>query len=234
MRANKLFLICAALYTSSSFASYPEALERSFHETRIYHEDSDKVFGYAREKDKKIGSYFTYDINENRLGIGESKYSLDGNRFIKIKGREDNEMKNTVVPYFAKRYGAKFSSGDQGKAYVFLDYSCPFSRAFVQRGQLEQLANDGKEVWVMPMSRDATTEGILNYSALTCGSASSEDKLSRFLHWMKAGAANVQKSELKAAQCYYWLDLKPYYGLISELGLEGVPAVFEIKNSRVE
>ncbi|ELP5898582.1 hypothetical protein QTV49_000456 [Vibrio vulnificus] len=223
-------LIVGFLLTTSTtaFASYKDALFEAFDGVRVYHSDSEKVFGYAVEKGQPIGGYFSLSLKENNLIIGESKYTFNDGKLVKNTERKDRDFKNNVVPYFATRYGHKYSEGDNGAAYVFLDYSCQFSRAFVDRGELEILKNKGKEVWLMPISRDATTEGILNYSALTCSDSKPEAKVSRFLDWMSKGKAFVNKSELKAAKCHYWLDLKPYYGLVKELGFDGVPAVVEV------
>lgn len=228
MRINKLAAGLLLAVSVSAFANYENALNASFDGVRVYHKDTNKILGYAVEKGNSIGGYFSVNTQEKSLKIGESRYHLNNGRFVKnITDNRDNFVQN-VVPYFSKRYGQKYSDGSTGKAYVFLDYSCPFSRAFVEKGGLERLRENGKEVWLMPMSRDATTEGILNYSALTCSSEKNDDKVSRFLGWMKQGKASVEKSELKAANCYYWLDLKPYYGLVNELGFDGVPAVIEV------
>ncbi|HHJ3080201.1 TPA: hypothetical protein ACPVZG_004052 [Vibrio parahaemolyticus] len=228
MKVKKLIIGVLLATSTTAFASYRDALTDNFDGVRIYHEDSAKVFGYAVEKGESIGGYFSFNVKENALKIGESKYIFDGSKFVKNMDNREGSFKENVVPYFAKRYGHKYSDGDNGKVYVFLDYSCQFSRAFVNRGELEKLKNRGKEVWLMPMSRDATTEGILNYSALTCSDSNPDAKVSRFLDWMSKGEASVNKSELKAAKCYYWLDLKPYYGLVKELGFDGVPAVVEV------
>lgn len=228
MKVKKLIIGVILATSSTAFASYKDALSDTFDGVRIYHEDSSKVYGYSVEKGQSVGGYFSFNIQNNTLKIGESKYIFNDGKFVKNIDSREGGFKEIVVPYFAKRYGHKYSDGDNGTAYVFLDYSCQFSRAFVNRGELEKLKNKGKEVWLMPMSRDATTEGILNYSALTCSGSKAEEKVSRFLDWMSKGKASVNKSELKDAKCYYWLDLKPYYGLVKELGFDGVPAVVEI------
>ncbi|MCY9865124.1 hypothetical protein OTK49_21630 [Vibrio coralliirubri] len=229
MNKNKLSLALFSMFSAAAMSAPLDVIETQFDNTRVFFADGDVIYGHAAEKNKKNGSYFTFSFDSNELILGEKKMSLVGEKFIEKDKNTDDKFNKKVLSYFSQRYGIKYADGAAGDVYVFLDYSCPFSRKFVESGELNSLSKQGKNVWVMPISRLGSVEGISNYSALTCMMANDEQKLERFLDWMEVGSATVSRSELQLSKCYYWLDLKPYYGIMEKLKLNGVPSVVEVK-----
>lgn len=228
MKKINLVLSVLSAFALPAFAAPIDALKHQFDNTRVFHSDEEVVYGYATEKGEKNGAYFSFFYATNELEFGGKKMVLIGDKFEEAKVNADGKFNEKVLDYLSQRYGIKYANGANGTAYVFLDYSCPFSRQFVQSGQLKKLSRQGKNIWIMPISRLGTVEGISNYSALTCMTQNNEKKLERFMSWMDKGEVTISQSELSQSKCYYWLDLKPYYGIIEKLKLNGVPSVVEV------
>ena len=227
MRLLKIF-IASSLVITSAFGDSINALNESFDNVRIMHTDKENIYGYAKELGGEEEGFFSYKKSSKIMKFSNTYYRFTGRKFEHFFIENESQSNEKVMEYFRHRYGIKHSDGEKGDAYVFLDYSCPFSREFVKNNELEKLAKEGLTVWVMPISRLGTTDGILNYSALTC-STDNAAKLSRFLGWFDSGEADVSNSEIKSADCYYWLDLKPYYSLMNKLNFDGVPSVYRVE-----
>lgn len=228
MKKNNLVLSVLSVFALPAFATPIDTLKHQFDNTRVLHSDEEVVYGYATEKGEKNGAYFSFSYATNELEFGDKKMVLVDEKFEETTADSDSKFNEKVLDYLSQRYGIKYANGDRGAAYVFLDYSCPFSQQFVQSGQLEKLSKQGKDIWIMPISRLGTVEGISNYSALTCMTQNNEKRLERFMSWMDKGEVAISQSELSQSKCYYWLDLKPYYGIIEKLKLNGVPSVVEV------
>ncbi len=229
--APYIAILCALL----SFYSYSEEalLRNQFNDVRIYHETEAFVHGYMTKKTTKKGDFFTINKGDNLMHFGDEIYKKESGLYRPIYNKNINDLKSSVLPYFIDRYGIsvnRTSEKSSGKpAVVFLDYACEFSRQFVERGEVDRLQRDGYDVTIIPISRDATTKGILDYSALICSDVSQVEKSKRFFGWMKNGYSNTTADEIKNSKCYYWLDVKPLYGLIPELGIKGLPSVLYLE-----
>lgn len=225
MDIKKLTIPLITLISFSVNASLESDLNKAFTDVNIYSQAEGVTQGYLRDFDSNVGGFFIFDESSSELHFEDKKYIYNQGNFIPLSAPKLSSFKKDVMPYFADKYGLQYSSGTGDDIYVFLDYSCPFSRSFVNRGNLKSLASSGDNVWILPISRLGQSKGIIDYGKLHCFENDNKAKLSTFLDWMSKGDSVGVTDKKLTRDCNYWGDLKPYYSIVSHLGVSGVPAI---------
>lgn len=230
MKLSQITIATVLTLTLPLKAAFIEDAHRNFLDVKVYSHDQKYTHGYLRTAESKVGSFFSFDKQTSLLSFDKHQFHYADGEFKPLDTTLMSEFKTKVMPFFSKKYGYLYSKGNTKNTYVFLDYSCPYSRKFVATGRLNKLVATGSTIWVMPISRLAETKGILSYGELQCSSLSKKEQMGVFLTWMKSGKNAKNKKPLITRSCSYWKDLKPYYGIVSHLNVTGVPAVITDNN----
>ena len=227
MKLKQIILVAMSAFSLPLQAGLKEDLNLQFSSLKIYSDNANYLSGHLTERGKKVGTFFEFNKETSMLKLDDKSLVYKHGKFVDLSEKNNGVFRKEVMPYFANKYGFKFSEGNEQNIYIFLDYTCQFSKAFVERGELERYAATGATVWVLPISRLAQKQGILNYGALHCTTPNKESKAATFLSWMRGESKPNYGGFRPDKKCNYWEDLKPYYGIVSHLKIEGVPAVIK-------
>ncbi|PSU89779.1 hypothetical protein [Photobacterium kishitanii] len=180
------------------------------------------------EKEDGEATYSTYLKELNILSVDGKNYYTKGCNHISISNKITNTEKKAILPVFSSIYGINFSgNADLEKAgeiaYVFLDPTCPFSRAFFKKGGIKELEDKGYSVTVIPMSRHINKDELLAYSELFCNVTASKRK-AIFSSAIEEGEPIKLSISKNTSECKYWTNLKALYSLFDLFGIKGFPA----------